>query len=77
MPPRAPGLARKKGGGADERAPWCSERERGRESADRRALPRNERGKEESARAVRDRVGRVRVAGERRGAGPPTAQGQR
>ena len=45
----------------------CSERERGRESADRRALLRSERGKEESARAVRDGVGRVRVAGERRG----------
>ena len=62
MPPRAPGSARKKGGGVDKRAPRRSERERGRESADRRVLPRSERGKGE-ARGLSAPLGRVRVAG--------------
>jgi len=56
MPPRAPGSARKKGGGVDKRAPRRSERERGRESADRRVLPHSERGKGE-ARGLSARSG--------------------
>jgi len=79
MPPRAPGSARKKAGGADEQAPRCSERERGRESADRRALPCSERGKRESAWAVRGGAGRATGPRARRGrrAGSWAANGPR
>ena len=65
----APNSVEKKGGDADEQAPWCSERERGRESADRRALPRSERGKGEGARAVRGGPGRATGPRARRGRG--------
>ena len=55
-------------------------RERGRESADRQALPRSERGKGRARRlSAAERaapLGRARVACEGRGVGPPTAQGQ-
>ena len=72
----APNSVEKKGGDADEQAPWCSERERGRESADRRALLRSERGKGEvcglSARSgPRHWAACARGAGEGQGAGPP------
>ena len=80
MPSRAPGSARKKEGGANKRAPLCSERERGRESADRRALPCSEMGKGEGARAVRGGAGRATGPRARRGRGAEswaaTAQGQ-
>ena len=63
----APGSVGKKGGDADERAPRCSERERGEKSANRRALPRSERGKGEGAWAVLAEraapLGRVCIAG--------------
>ena len=59
----------KKGGDADERAPQYSERERGRESADRWALPRSERGKGEGARAIRSGAGRATGPRARRGRG--------
>jgi len=74
-----PGLVEKKGGDADERAPRCSERERGRESADRRVLLRSERGKGE-ARGLSVRGGPRLWLRARRvrgwGARPTTAQGQ-
>ena len=43
-------LSEEEAGGADERTPRCSERERERVSADRRAQPRSERGKRGRAR---------------------------
>jgi len=75
----APGSVEKKGGDAYERAPWCSERERGRESADRRALPRSERGKGEGVRAVHGGTGRATGPRARRGqgAGSGAANGPR
>jgi len=60
-------LSEEERGGADKRTPWCSERERGRESADRWALLHSERGKGEGARAVSTELaaalGRVRAVG--------------
>jgi hypothetical protein len=67
MPPCAPGSARKKGEGADERTPRCSERERERVSADRRAPPRSEREKRGRARGLTAPLGRARASRARGG----------
>jgi len=45
-------LSKEERGGADKRTPRCSERERGRESAHRRALLHSERGKGGGARGL-------------------------
>jgi len=76
----APGSVGKKGGDADERAPRCSERGRGWESADRRALPRSERaGRGRSTQADRGGAGLVTRPRARcgRGVGSLAANGLR